>query len=127
MARNGKDGSEKASKGKVEWKGFVNVYLNSADKAAIRANPISGEGVFRMVERLTEEGYKLSVTYSASGGFYTVTCYGSDPSKINAGYAMSLRHGDLSIALSSINHVMDEDSVGVSWADRFTKVDDHNW
>lgn len=127
MSRKIADKNGRSAVEKVSWKGFVNVYLNAADKKAIKHNLATPEEVMGLLEALSGDGYKVSVTYSEKGGFYTVTAYGNDPSCINAGWAMSLRHSDLVVAFSALRHVVEMEGVSGDWSERFTTVNDNNW
>lgn len=122
VKQNGKSGNNK-----VRWNGFVNVYLSKADKAAIKSSLLDDAAIIRLVEHLTENGYKVSTSYSQAGGFYTVTAYGNVPDCPNAGWAMSLRHSSLVVAYSSLQHVLGVEGVSEDWSERFTTVDDNDW
>lgn len=111
---------------KVSWRGFVNVYLRPGDKAAIKQNLLDAEGFVQLVDTLATSGYKVSVAYSESGGFYTVTAYGNDWGSKNAGLALSLRHSDLIVAYSALNYVLDNVDPNEGWEEHFGSVGGSN-
>ena len=111
---------------RVEWKGFINVYLRPNDKAAIKQNPIDDSGIIGLVEGLTNEGYKVSLTYSDRGSFYTATVYGNTAGHINAGYALSIRHSDYYVAFSALNYIFDNIGLGGGWEENYGSTQGNN-
>lgn len=108
-----------ASSQKVTWKGFINVHLTKSDKAVIRDNPLSDARIIDFITKRAQDGYKVSLSYSERGGFYTVTVYGNETTNINAGYALSIRHSDFGVAYTALNYVLDQCGDAESWEDHF--------
>lgn len=112
---------------KVQWQGFVNVYLTRQEKEHVKSNPLDYADAVQFLADAAEAGYKVSVSYTPKPGFFTVTLYGNVPGHVNAGWAMSLRHADLLVAVSAANHVAGEDGLNSDWSERFDTASGHDW
>lgn len=112
---------------KVQWQGFVNVHLTRTEKDHVKQHALDADGAVQFIADATEAGYKVSWTYTEKPGFYTVTLYGNRPGHPNAGWAMSLRHADLLVALSALHHVAGEDGLNSDWSERFDTTNGHDW
>lgn len=127
MARKKTTPKDEPKPKKVEWQGFVNVYLNSQEKQYIKENELDDNGLIDLVQRLADSNYKFSCSFSDRGGFYTVTAYGNTPDNPNAGWAMSLKHSDFRIAMTALNHCLQEAGEKGSWAERYVAASGHDW
>ena len=116
-----------ATPGKVTWKGFVNVYLSKEDKDYVKRNMLTDSAAVEFILEAAENGYKFSETFTSSSSFHTVTLYGNDAGRPNAGYAMSLRHADFLTALSALHHVVSQEGWNCDWSERYTTVSDNDW
>lgn len=112
---------------KVKWQGFVNVYLTRTEKDYVKQNPLDYAAALQFLADAAEAGYKASISYSERPGFFTVTLYGNVPGGVNAGWAMSLRHADLLVAVSALHHVAGQDSLKSDWGERFDTASGHDW
>lgn len=100
--KNNKNGQTKKSK-KVEWQGFVRIYLTPEDKKAVKDALMQEDEVLNFMEVMALAGYKISTSYSSLGNFYSVTLYGNHLDNPNAGWAMTLRHKDLQTAYTALS------------------------
>ena len=116
-----------ATAGKVKFQGFVNVYLNPQEKKQIKANLLDSEQILDFIQLAADEGYKFSLSFSDSGGFYSATLYGNEVSCGNPGYAMTIRHADVQTAVSGLAFVVGQDGWKSDWAERFTTAGDNDW
>lgn len=112
---------------KVKWQGFVNVYLTRTEKDYVKENPLDYAEALQFLGDAAEAGYKVSISYTDNPGFYTVTLYGNRSGGVNAGWAMSLRHADLLVAVSAINHVAGQDGLKSDWGERYDTATGHDW
>ena len=112
---------------KAKWQGFVNVYLGVAEKKKVKDFTLTDAQLLDFMTDVTELGYKLSVTWSRKGEFFTVTCYGQYEDGPNAGVAMSLRHRSLEVAITALNHCLEEAGMASDWSERYTSVSGHDW
>lgn len=112
---------------KAKWAGFVNVYLAKTEKQSCKDNQLSNDQIYELILNLTEMGYKVSQSWSEPGGFFTVTCYGQLADNPNAGLAMSLKHSDLVIAFTALEHCLAEAGYDTEWSDRYTTADMNDW
>ena len=119
--------SSKRSSPRAEWAGFVNVYLTSAEKTDIKKNVLTDLGIVDFISNIAEAGYKFSITHTESGGFYSATLYGQWAGRPNAGYAMSLKHADLVVAITALSHCHLQADADGDWGDRFTTGSNNDW
>lgn len=112
---------------KVQWQGFVNVYLNRTEKEHVKEHPLDYAAALQFLADCAEAGYKVSQTYTEKPGYFTVTLYGNRPGHPNAGWAMSLRHADFLVAVSALHHVAGEDGLTSDWGERFDTASGHDW
>lgn len=116
-----------ARKKAVKFQGFVSIGLSKAEKKFIKENLLEWSGIHNFIVSACELGYKVSMTLSAEGEFYTVTLYGNHADNPNAGYAASIRHSDLLVAYSALAHVMREEGLTNDWKERFSIAGDDDW
>lgn len=116
-----------ASRDKVRFAGFVRVPLNKAEKAQVKKNLLKDAQILKEIVKAAESGYKVSISYSQDAGYYTFTLYGNHPDNPNAGYAASLRHSDLVVAISAMAFVLQEQGYAADWQDLFAVEGDDDW
>lgn len=112
---------------KVQWQGFVNVYLTRTEKDHVKRNPLPYPEALGFLADAAASGYKVSVSWSERPGFFTVTLYGNLPGHPNAGWAMSIRHADILTAVSALHHVAGQDGLKSDWGERFDTASGHDW
>lgn len=86
-----------------EFKGFINIRLSEADKAALQADDeTSISGILDNAAGLLYEGYKMSFSYDKTSGSVqaTLTCWVEGHADF--GHAISARHPDFDRALHSL-------------------------
>lgn len=89
------DSSKSASgKPKVEWKGYVNVELNTEDKKGISEVKDMALLVDTVINDLVEHGYSFKVRYDAYNKCFAAQFYCEDSSDPNAGWCLSMRGGN---------------------------------
>jgi len=113
--------------GKVKWQGFVNIYLTPQDKIAIKAELMQEEEVLHFLDQMACNGYKVSTSYSPSGGFFSVTLYGNHVENPNAGWAMTLRHSDLLTAYTALSFAHEHKSDLGDWVGKEESKDELDW
>jgi len=119
--------SVRSSSGKAVWKGFYNVYLTAADKKAIKQLDLEKQPPDRLVQELSENGYKVSVTYQPKQDYFTVTAYAHLADHVNAGYACSCRHADLATAIAGIWFTVAEKGDWGAWDVENENGGEYNW
>ena len=105
----------------------MNVYLAPQEKKQIKKETFVDGWYLEFIQSLADAGYKFSLTYAERGGFYTATAYGQYEEGPNAGYAMSLKHRDLEVALTSLWWCLEEAGLKGDWSERFTTGSDLDW
>lgn len=127
MARKKTEAIDKETLKRAKWQGFVNVYLSGAEKQQIRKEVFGADWYFQFIETVTAAGYKLSVSYSEAGGFYSVTLTGQYEGRPNAGVAMSLKHSELDVAFTALWWCLEQAGLNGDWAERYTLSDGMDW
>lgn len=112
---------------KAKWLGFINVYLSKEEKASIKANLLSYPMAIDFLSGCAEDGYKVSMSHSERGKFFSVTLFGQYEGKPNAGFAMSLKHADMLTAITALEHCKAEAEPSGDWSDRFTSSAGNDW
>jgi len=91
-----------AKKQKVEWQGYVECYLNKNQKEELAGMDCELDyPLLPIIEELTAEGYKISLSYDTAQGTATVTLYDQNPDSEFAGYALSGRGSSIRNAWAS--------------------------
>lgn len=127
MARRKTSKTSQEKPNKVKFQGFVRVYLTKQEKAQISEEMLSEDEVLTFFDTMAMAGYKVSVSYSPSGGFFSVTLYGNHQDNPNAGWAMTLRHRDLLKAMSALAFSHDHKSIEGDWTGKEPTGDDNDW
>jgi len=93
---------KKSEQKSASYKGFINVSLTKQRKEEITALLEHHSDVSENIEWFVDEGYKLSITFTNDGNFYTSTAMQTKLASPHAGYCTSARHGDLSKCLYTL-------------------------
>lgn len=88
MAKNIKKANKKELK-KAEFKGFVNIELNTDEKAEMREWIKDTEAVQIEIDEILASHYKLSVAKSEATGSYIASAFCQDGGSVNAGLLMT--------------------------------------
>lgn len=113
--------------GKVNFRGFVNVYLKPHEKAQIKANLLTPQAASIFLEELTGNGYKFSLSRSSDDKFFTATAYCTDFRKANAGYGLSQRHSDYLVALSALQWCFGLEGFDGNWEEVWGAGNEDDW
>lgn len=113
--------------GKPKWSGFVKVYLTPAEKKQIKAELMQEDHVLQFIDDMAKGGYKVSVSYSEAGNFYSVTAYGNTLDNVNAGWAMTLRHSDLQTAFTALAFSHEYKGIMGDWEGKYGEEGELNW
>lgn len=116
-----------ANGGKAKWAGFIPVYLNPEEKREIKKALMSEDAVLTFLEDMCASGYKVSVSYSTRGSFYSVTAYGNESGHVNEGWAMTLRHSDLRTAFTALAFTNEHHGLLGDWEGKTEKKDELDW
>lgn len=112
---------------KVKFQGFVAVSFSKEEKSAIKEWKLNDQQTVEFFVEAAELGYKVSVSFSDKGEFYTVTLYGNSIHNLNKGYAMSIRHKDLLVCVAGFLYLFNDTSMSEDWSDRFDTQGDNDW
>ena len=112
---------------KVKFQGFVSVNLNKEERTAVKEMVLTDGGTVEFFTQAAEMGYKVSVSFSDKGEFYTVTLYGNHSDNKNAGYAMSMRHKDMLVCIAAFYFLFSDTGMDESWEERFDTTDNNDW
>jgi hypothetical protein len=116
-----------SAKQKVVFKGFHNPMITPELKACVKGlNMESGSCLERIVQ-LVRWGYKLSIVSDAAETYFTVTLYDQRPASESAGYAMSVRHADVAVAVALTWFLIDEIYENQSWIPWIENKNDYDW
>lgn len=88
MAGKKKTGSTGRT-GNDDWKGFANIALSDADKAAIRATQIGDDELFDCLEAVIMQGHKITIAKKVGKEANVVSFTGVDDVSPNKGYTLS--------------------------------------
>lgn len=113
--------------GKVNFRGFVKVYLKPQEKQLIKDNLLDAAGAMAFVEELTDSGYKFSFSRSSDGKTGTATAYCNDFRMANAGLGISMRHGDFLVALTALQWVINQEGLQADWSEVYGVDNDSDW
>jgi len=113
--------------GKVQFRGFVNVYLKPHEKAQIKKDLLTPDAAWVFIEELTGNGYKFSLTRSSDDKFYTATAYCNDFRKANAGYGLSQRHSDHLVAITALQWCFGLEGFDADWEAVWGAGADDDW
>ena len=112
---------------RAKWVGFCNVYLSNEEKKQIKKEEFSPEWYFEFIQGLADAGYKVSVTYSELGKFYSASVTGQYQERPNAGVCMSLKHSDLSVALTALWWCLQQAGLNEDWNVTYGVTDSNDW
>lgn len=127
MARKKKVVQEETLWKKAKWEGFVNVRLNSQEKAAVKKTLLTAESISQFFQDAATAGYKVSLSYSIPEDVYTVSLTGQYQNKPNSGLTASIRHREFDTCITALWFAVSEDGYGIDWQERFGEVDHDNW
>lgn len=113
--------------GKVQFRGFVNVYLKPHEKAQIKSELLDAAGAWDFIEELAGNGYKFSLTLSNDEKFYTATAYCTDFRKANAGLGLSQRHSNYLVALTALKWCFGLEGYDCDWSEVWGTADNDDW
>jgi len=101
-----------------EWKGFVDLELESADKEYLAAWVESDEwSGTDMIVMLLGDGYKLSLSPDPKHNCVVATATGRLDACANVGYSMSARGPDAEKALAALGYKIYHVLSGEPWVD----------
>ena len=112
---------------KVKFQGFVAVQFNKQEKKKIKETKLNDKQVVEFFVEAAELGYKVSVSFSDKGEFYTLTLYGNSFLNKNKGYAMSIRHKDLLVCIAGFLYLFDDTGMSEDWSERFDTQGNNDW
>lgn len=113
--------------GKVNFRGFVKVYLKPQEKQEIKANLLDAAGILDFIGRLTDSGYKFSLSRSSDGKTGTATAYCNDFRMANAGLGISMRHGDFQVAITALQWILDQEGLQADWSEVYGVESEDDW
>jgi hypothetical protein len=108
----GMDVEVKTTKNFNNWKGFVNIELTDEMKTeamAVAGNPID---LFRGVETICNNSFKLSLSFSPTQDVFIATATGNADSGNNEGIAVSARSSNVERAIAALYVKLD---VAAAW------------
>lgn len=124
--RSVNNGKSKDS-GKVDFRGFLPVTLNSEERRFVKDNPLSEEDINQFIRDAVFNGYKFSASWHGGQDCYTVTLYGNKRGHPDAGYAMSIRHRDFVTACTALHWCLDTAGTKGSFSAWIGDTDELNW
>lgn len=111
-----KSKKDKKKSGKAEWQGFLNFNLGKTDKDNIKAlSEVPFDGILSL-QTWVEAGYDIKIIWDSYADCLALILIGRTDSGDDAGYAVSMRHNDLSVAI-----------VGMTYLRTNFTDDDENW
>lgn len=113
--------------GKVNFRGFVKVYLKPQEKQQIKANLLDSEGICIFIDTLTDSGYKFSYSRSSDGKTGTATAYCNDFRMANAGLGISMRHGSFEVAITALQWVLNQEGLKADWSQVYGVESEDDW
>lgn len=127
MPRKKTEKKETAVLTKAKWRGFCSVYLNKQEKEQIKKEEFAEEWYFHFIQGLAEAGYKVTVSYSEVGNFYSASVTGQYEEKPNAGVCLSLKHRDLQVALTALWWCLEKAGLNEEWEVTYQVNDGLDW
>lgn len=99
---------------KAEWKGFVDRRLSDEELAELDGWKPKPSEIWAEVDQLTQDGYRLTLTYNKRTKLSSCTIIDDDPSRKSGGYALSNADTDgaCSLKMAIFKHVI---LLGRSW------------
>ena len=113
--------------GKVNFRGFVNVYLKPQEKQQIKDNLLTDGQAMEFVAKLVGSGYKFSLSLSNDGKTHTATAYCTDFKMANAGYGLSMRHSDYLVAVTALQWCFVLEGYDANWEEIWGTTSDDDW
>lgn len=108
---------------KADFKGFAPDAISDVSKQHVKDNVLSAEQILDWINNQAELGYKISVAFSAEANFISASAYGLWADMENGGLSLTARHRDLSIAITTLKHLVDDIYLGGKWEE----VDNYDW
>jgi len=127
MARKKVASQKEVTLTKAKWVGFCNVYLSKQEKEQIKKEEFTESWYFDFIQGLADAGYKLSVSYSELGKFYTASVTGQYQERPNAGVCMSLKHRELAVALTALWWCLEQAGLKEDWNVTYAVADGLDW
>ena len=95
MAQNGQNG---------DWRGFVNIRLESQHKKAVKAlrASIDGDWIEGKLLEFVSDGYQFSMSPDVENDAIICTLTGKTDDCTNCGFSLSQRHSDPLVALAAL-------------------------
>jgi len=112
---------------KASWKGFINISLSNTHKQAIKDNTLGINEAYSFLESIGLEGYKVSLSCEPDSSTWTVAVTQSYSHLPNPGYAFSMRHKDLQVAISAVYYVHVVMSDHGDWASVGSITSEDDW
>lgn len=106
MARGGKNGTkEPVGNGLPK---FVDIRLTPEQKVEFLTQMLSAAEAVQALQSLSDDGYRVGVSWSGEHQTYTVSLTARDPGNVNFGYCMTSFAGDIlkAISLAVYKHVI---------------------
>lgn len=94
--------SSEVKEPKVVFQGFANVSLTKQRKQDVKQLVAGGVDYDRWFEGLTHAGYKVSVSWVESQGYFSATAFQSSPKSSHAGWGTTARHADLGTTIATL-------------------------
>lgn len=87
-----------------DWKKneFINWNPSEAHKTEIKSAIAGGDDLFRWLDELVGDGYKLSAVFDEKNSTFIATLTCKNPSSANFHYSLSVRHKDLWVAIQAL-------------------------
>lgn len=100
-----------------DWKGFVNVRLESHHKKAIKAlrADVDGDWIEGKLLEFVSDGYQISMSPDEENDAIIWTLTGKASDCVNRGYSLSQRHSDPIVALVALVFAHEELAQRGSW------------
>ncbi|AXH78686.1 MAG: hypothetical protein [Circular genetic element sp.] len=122
MAKKGSSGNDNG------WKGFLNYSLGKTDKKKIREMCNDSMDYIGHMSEWLENGYSIKIVWDKVSDCPCVILIGLPESKGDAGYAVSMRHSDIPMAIAGMVYMrmtfVDESN---QWIVEDADGKDNNW
>lgn len=83
-----------------EFKGFINPQIGDEVKTAVKALDLTAPHTVARLVELSQSGLKVSLRWNDKQDSFMVTLYDQREATDSKGYAMTLFHSDLSVAIA---------------------------